>query len=188
MPRVTSGTLDNRINARAGDAAPQWARARTPQEQGMRVSLPDAAKNDPTYGRLTLVDPPPPARDMPRIAPVDEKEEAMVSPGGRTPIMNSPQPGFTPRPPSFKLPGFDPVKPPEKPEGFTPRPPSFKTPGFDPVKPPEKPEGLTPRPPSLKLDGFDPTAKTPTGQTVLPGPAMSTLKRSWFNVSIRRSE
>ena len=191
MPRVTSGTLDNRINARAGDVTPRWgpkleaSRAHTPQQEDMLVSLPYAARNDPAYGRLTLVDPPPPARDMPQIADNDTKEEPV---GGRTPIMNSPQPGFTPRPPPLKPDGFDPVKLAQKPGGFTPRPPSLKLPGFDPVKPPEKPEGFTPRPPSLKLDGFDPTAKTPTGQTVLPGPAMSTLKRSWFNVSIRRFE
>ena len=168
MPRVTSGTLDNRINARAGDAAPQWARARTPQEQGMRVSLPDAAKNDPAYGRLTLVDPPPPVRDMPRIAPVDEKEEAMVSLGGRTPIMNSPQPGFTPAPPPFKLRGF-------------PKPGGFPTP-----EPTPKPGGFSTPEPNFSV-GLG-SLRAPTGQTVLPGPAMSTLKRSWFNVSIRRSE
>jgi len=199
MPRVTSGTLDSRIIARAKDAAPQWARARTPQEQGMRVSLPDAAKNDPAYGRLTLIGPPPPVRDMP--PPVDEEEEAMVSPGGRTPIMNSPQPGFTPAPPPFNLRGFPtPVQTPVKPvvpETIidpmpTPEPKPVQTPVkpvvpqtiIDPMPTPEPtPEGFRSHP-AVGLGSL----RAPTGQTVLPGPAMSTLKRSWFSVSIRRSE
>lgn len=142
-----------------------------------------AARNDPAYDHPTLVDPPPPARDMPQIADNDTKEEPA---GGRTPIMNSPQPGFIPPPPALKLDGFDPPPPLPKLGGFITPPPLPKPDGFTPRPPALKPDGFTPRPPLPELGGFDPTAKTPTGQTVLPGPAMSTLKRSWFNVSIRR--
>ena len=107
------------------------------------------------------------------------KEEPV---GGRTPIMNSPQPGFTPRPPSFKLPGFDPVKPPEKPEGFTPRPASTGPGGFTPPPVLASPGGFTPRPASTGPGGFTPPSPLPSVDPTNP------MKKSWFSVSIRRFE
>jgi hypothetical protein len=113
--------------------------------------------------------------------------ETTVSPGGRTPIMNSPQPGFTPAPPPFKLRGFSTPEPTPKPGGFTTPEPTPKPEGFTTPEPTPKPGGFTPPPVPAGLGGFTPrpVSTGPGGFTARPAPFPSadSTKKSFFFLS-----